>query len=83
MAKKWGVPQTLRRTGNVLFVAAWLWVTGPLLADDFARCGVWLFEPLPVSLLRGVMGEGWWMWGGRWAGWWQGTRWWDTGIAIY
>jgi hypothetical protein len=67
----------------VLFAAGWLALTGPLLVDDFARCGVWLFEPVPVSLVRGLTGQGWWCWGGRWVGWWQGRYWWETGIAIY
>ena len=78
-------PVWLRQSGNVLVVLAWAWFTGPLLADDFARCGVWLFEPFPVSVMQGLSGNGWWRWGGRWAGWWSdpGGRWWKSGIAMY
>ena len=77
---------------NLLFVVVWLYFTGPLLADDFARCGIWLFEPVPISPLRGLgfgpggKDEGWWTWyqdGSRMVGWWQGDRWWNTGLAIY
>ena len=83
-------PRWARRVLNITSVAVWFYWTGPLLADDFARCGVWLFEPLPVSLVRGLgfgpIGEGWWCWGGRWAGWWsgdQGDPIWRKGLAIY
>ena len=76
-------PLLVRQLGNILFTGLWLYCTGPLLADDFARCGVWLFEPLPVSFARGAMGEGWWKWGGRWAGWSGREEWWMRGLAVY
>lgn len=79
------LPSWVRRTGNGLFVLTWLWFTGPLLANDFARCGIWLFEPLPVSPLRGLLGWGWWCWNGPWIMVWtgrQGDPWWSKGIAI-
>ena len=78
-------PLWVRKMGNVVFVVVWLWYTGPILADDFARCGVWMFEPVPFSLSRGLLGEGWWQWGGRWAGWAWGddVPWYRRGIAIY
>jgi hypothetical protein len=72
---------------NLLGTAGWLYLTAPLFADDVARCGIWLFEPLPVSPFRGLRGEGWWRWGGRWArveagsAW--GRRWWEGGVAVY
>ena len=82
-------PRPLRRAGTLMYVMAWFYVTGPWLADDFARSGIWLFEPVPVSLLRGLglgaEGEGWWCWTGTWARWWsgvEGTPWWRKGIAI-
>ena len=78
-----GVPDMLRKIGNVVFTAVWLYVTGPLLSDDFARCGVWLFEPVPISFIRGVRGEGWWKWGGRWAGWNYREEWWLRGLGVY
>ncbi|KAL8737605.1 MAG: hypothetical protein Q9181_001506 [Wetmoreana brouardii] len=60
------IPPWMRGIGNVVVVLAWCWITGPLIADDFAATGVWLYEPLPVSLIRGLRGEGWWRWGGQW-----------------
>ena len=82
-------PRFLRRAGTLMYLMAWSYVTGPLLADDFARCGIWLFEPVPISPLRGLgfgaQGEGWWCWHGTWATWWsgaEGTPWWRKGIAI-
>lgn len=78
-------PMWMRRAGNILFVGVWLWYTGPILADDFARCGVWLFEPIPISVFRGLLGEGWWCWDGMWAGlvYGEGVPWYRWGIAIY
>ncbi|ETN46505.1 uncharacterized protein HMPREF1541_00690 [Cyphellophora europaea CBS 101466] len=79
--KRW--PVGARKAGNAAFVVVWLWYTGPILSDDFARTGVWMFEPLPISLFRGLAGEGWWCWGGRWAGLvWDGP-WYRRGIALY
>lgn len=82
-------PRVLRRAGTLAYVLAWFYLTGPWLADDFARGGIWLFEPVPVSVVRGLgfgaEGEGWWCWSGRWAMWWsgrEGTPWWRKGIAI-
>ncbi len=76
-------PESMRKVGNAGYVILWLYFTGPLLADDFARAGVWLFEPLPVSIVRGYMGEGWWKWGGRWVGWSETEEWWLKGVAVY
>ena len=79
------LPAWLRRLGNGLFVLTWLYFTGPLLADDFARCQIWLFEPFPVSPIRAVMGWDWWCWYGPWVTIWKGREgdpWWRTGIAI-
>lgn len=44
----------VRRIGNAGFVLWWLHLTGNLLLDEFARTGVWLYEPLPTSFTRGV-----------------------------
>ena len=76
-------PEMVRKVANASYVLLWLYFTGPLLADDFARAGVWLFEPVPVSFVRGLMGEGWWKWGGRWAGWSEREEWWLKGLAVY
>ncbi|KAL2410514.1 hypothetical protein ABEF95_011939 [Exophiala dermatitidis] len=85
-------PRVLGQIANLVFVLFYLYSTGPLLADDFARCGIWLFEPVPISLFRGLgfgpggNDEGWWVWyqeGAQWTGWWKGDRWWTRGFAIY
>ncbi|RMZ76232.1 hypothetical protein DV738_g5075, partial [Chaetothyriales sp. CBS 135597] len=78
-------PPMVRQTGNLLFTVIFLLLTAPILAEDTARCGAWLFEPLPVSLVRGVRGQGWWRWNGRWCGWWKDPdgRWWESGYGVY
>ena len=84
-------PKVVRQAGNFLFVFVFLWYTGPYLSDDFARCQIWLFEPVPVSIFRGLgfgPGDCWLPWiqfpeGGRWLGWWNGGRWYNSGIGIY
>lgn len=86
------LPRVVKQSMNLAFVLVYLYFTGPLLADDFARCGIWLFEPVPISLLRGLgfgpggKDEGWWAWyqeGSRWVGWHRGDGIWDSGLAIY
>ncbi|KAK4621365.1 hypothetical protein CLAFUW4_06577 [Fulvia fulva] len=80
------VPKSLRRLGNFLAVFAWMYFTAPLLVDDFAKGGVWLFEPLAISPLR-VLGygakddNGWDLWYGL-VFWRKGKHWWDTGLAF-
>ncbi|KAH7122494.1 membrane bound O-acyl transferase family-domain-containing protein [Dendryphion nanum] len=80
------VPVWTMRLFTFVYVHTWMYFTAPLLADDFARSGVWLFEPIPVSILRGlgfgVRGDGWWCWGGEWIKWENGGRWWNTGLSI-
>lgn len=79
--KKWW-----RRMGNFFFVFAWLLWTAPWLIDDFARGGLWLFEPVPVSFVRGVRGEGWACWGGGvgvGVGFYRGVRWWESGLVLW
>ncbi|KAI2629862.1 hypothetical protein GGR54DRAFT_628291 [Hypoxylon sp. NC1633] len=82
------LPRWVRRLGNLAFVLAWMWLTSWLLVDDFGRCGLWLFEPVPVSLFR-ALGYGptldrrvWrydWEMLPRWH---CGGRWWECGIAV-
>ena len=67
---------------NLLFVFFWFLWCGPWVSDDFAAGGIWLYEPIPFSLIRGLTGEGWWRWGGTWVKWHRGERWWESGIAI-
>ena len=79
-------PKWLRQGANFVFVHTWLYFTAPLLVDDFARGGVWLFQPVAISPLRGLglgaRDDTWWCW---WDGilfWRSGKHWWDTGIAL-
>ncbi|GAP86177.1 hypothetical protein SAMD00023353_0303100 [Rosellinia necatrix] len=82
------LPRWVRRLGNLAFVFLWLWSTSWLLLDDFGRSGLWLWEPVPISLARaagfGADRRIWrynrhllpkWQWGTQ-------GRWWETGIAI-
>ncbi|KAI0998323.1 hypothetical protein K3495_g9871 [Podosphaera aphanis] len=79
-------PQKIRYLGNFLFTFVWMVSTGWILADDFARGGLWLWEPIPLSPLRGLgFGEpdvGWWCWEHIGVGWYSGQHWWDSGIAF-
>jgi len=85
------LPKIVRQTGNFLFVFVFLWYTGPYLSDDFARCQIWLFEPVPISIFRGLgfgPADCWLPWiqfpeGGRWLGWWNGGHWYNSGIGVY
>ncbi|KAF2142938.1 uncharacterized protein K452DRAFT_286569 [Aplosporella prunicola CBS 121167] len=82
-------PKLIRQIVNFFYVHVWFYYTGPLLCDDFARGGLWLFEPVPVSPLR-ALGFGdadskWWCWGMRegadWFRWHTGEHWWHSGLA--
>lgn len=79
-------PIFLRQLVNFIYVHIWLYYTGPLLVDDFAKGGVWLYEPVAISPLRamglGARDDTWWCW---WDGilfWRSGKAFWDTGIAV-
>ncbi|KAL4991161.1 membrane bound O-acyl transferase family-domain-containing protein [Aspergillus falconensis] len=72
----------LRRTGNVAFVLGWLFFWGNRIADDFANGGMWLTEPLPFSLLRGLMGRGWLCWRTPWFEYYDDGTFWGTGVRI-
>ena len=79
------LPRWLKRGFTFVYVHVWFYFTADLLCADFARGGVWLFEPIPVSLLRGVglgtQGDGWWCWGDSGVRWLSGERWWMSGLA--
>ncbi|KAK1834661.1 membrane bound O-acyl transferase family-domain-containing protein [Podospora conica] len=89
----WVVPRRVGRgvrgVGNTLFALGWLHVTNWMLIGDFSRAGLWLFEPLPVSVVRlvgwGPEGEGWWRWDGSFLPGWtagMGGRWWEGGVRL-
>jgi hypothetical protein len=72
-------------SANLLFTTAWLLSTGWLIADDFARGGIWLLEPVPVSFFRwwlGDAGDSWWCWGHMGVSWYTGRHCWESGIAL-
>ncbi len=79
-------PKAVRQAGNLLFVWTWLWYTSWLLVDDFARGGIWLWEPCPISPTRALgFGSGddsWWTWGDLGIGWYTGKHWWESGISM-
>ncbi|OJD10797.1 hypothetical protein ACJ73_09693 [Blastomyces percursus] len=79
-------PRWLRRSTNFIFVVTWAFLIGPLGADDFAKGGIWLVEPVPFSPIRGLgfgaEGQGWWCWKGQIFKQWRGEKWWDVGIRI-
>jgi hypothetical protein len=83
------VPAWAMRVWTFCYVHVWFYFTAHLLCDDFARGGVWLFEPVPISLFRGLgfgadKRDGWWCWGGveKVVRWHRGDSWWTTGIAF-
>lgn len=80
------LPRWLRGGGNFLFAFSWLFFSGHYIADDFARGGVWITEPIPFSPLRGlelgVKGEGWLCWKEQWFRSFKGDGWWQSGLAV-
>jgi hypothetical protein len=83
------VPPWAMRAWTFGYVHVWFYFTAHLLCNDFARGGVWLFEPVPVSLFRGLgfgadERDGWWCWSGveKVLRWHSGESWWTTGIAF-
>ena len=80
------MPQWARGLANFTWTHVWFYYTAPLLCDDFAGGGVWLFEPIPISILRGLgfglEGQGWWCWTWPWFTWYSSKEWWRSGLAI-
>lgn len=58
-----GTPRWVKRVVTFVYVHVWFYHTAHLLCDDFARGGMWMFEPVPISLFRGLglgaEGDGW------------------------
>ncbi|KAI1385021.1 membrane bound O-acyl transferase family-domain-containing protein [Hypoxylon trugodes] len=82
------MPRWVRRLGNLAFVLGWMWATSWALIDDFGRCGLWLYEPVPVSVFR-ALGYGptedrrvWRYERDFWPRWYWGKHWWDTGLGV-
>jgi len=80
------LPKSLRQTGNLVYTLGWLYLTGWLAADDFARLGVWIVEPLPFSPTQALgFGEhdgSWYCWKPFDLVWYSGKYWWESGITI-
>ncbi|KAL7789442.1 hypothetical protein V8C37DRAFT_386521 [Trichoderma ceciliae] len=80
-------PRVVSRTANLLFTAAWLYLTAPLFIDDCSSTGLWLVEPVPISPLRflgfGFEGDHWWRWDSdHLPKLHLGDTWWQSGIAL-
>jgi hypothetical protein len=79
------VPTWLSQLSNVVFCFGWLYITSPVFINDLARAGALTYEPVPISILRGVgLGgkhEGWWAWHGRWISWNTQGHWLHWGIV--
>ena len=76
------IPAWVRGIGNLLVVVGWCYLVGPLVADDFAAAGIWLFEPLPIGPIRALRGGDFWCWRGAWMRWYSADRWWQSGLAF-
>lgn len=84
------------RLANTAFLLIWLWATSPLFLDTLARGGLWLFEPVPLSFIRGMgfsRDRRWVCWDVAEVGWrgitwsgarvvWDEKRWWLSGVQI-
>ncbi|CAI6333443.1 unnamed protein product [Periconia digitata] len=82
-----GAPTWVKRSFTFVYVHVWFYHTAGMLCDDFARAGIWLCEPLPVSVLRGLLGLGvegdtWWLAGGSGIGWYSDAKWYRSGLAL-
>lgn len=89
VGKRDGMPRWARRACTFVYVHVWFYFTAHLLCDDFARGGIWLFEPIPVSVLRGLgfgadPRDGLWCWTNvtKVVRWHRGDSWWTTGIGF-
>ncbi|KAG6158110.1 hypothetical protein E4U37_006379 [Claviceps purpurea] len=93
--RRWGpgLPKMVRWGGNVAFSIVWLYFTASMFVDDVAASGLWLYEPVPVSVLRllglgRVLGDGnvteaWWRWDKEyWLKIYEPKHWWEIGVAF-
>jgi hypothetical protein len=70
------MPTSVCHVAKFVFVHVWFYHTAPLLVEDVAKGGQLLYEPVPISLLRGVgfgaRDDSWYCWSGRWYMWYEG-----------
>ena len=71
---------------NLIFSLTWMLITFPLLADDFARGGLYLSEPFPVSVCEllglGAAQRSGTLWLHAGMKYHAGHFWWQSGIAL-
>lgn len=80
-------PLWVRRAANFGITFVWLLATQYLLSDDLARAGMFMLEPVPVSLTRAVglgrPGDSIWRWDAPlWPRFVMGRTWWESGLAL-
>ena len=80
------IPPRVRKATNIAFAVFWLLLIFPLLADDFAKGGLWLTEPFPISVIQ-ILGLGsqarsselGFDYGLHFQ---RGSSWWQTGLVV-
>ncbi|ORY65810.1 membrane bound O-acyl transferase family-domain-containing protein [Pseudomassariella vexata] len=82
-----GLPRWARRAGNFAFTAVWLHFSCGFLFDDFGRSALFLYEPVPFSVMRwmglGTPGDRWWRYDrDTFPHWYTGKHWWQCGVGI-
>jgi hypothetical protein len=79
------MPIAIRQLTNFLFVHVWFYYTAPRFIGDVAAGGQFLYEPIPISILRGMgfgpEGDSWYCWDGPWPKLYRGRYWWESGIV--
>ena len=82
------LPTRLRRAGNFVVVHTWFYYTAPLLIDDLAAGGTFLYEPVPFSISR-LLGLGGkdelslcWASPLTWLSWHGADLWWESGLVV-
>lgn len=80
------LPNSIRYAGNLLFTFTWLFYTGWLNADDLARGGLWISEPVPFSFLHflgfGESDTEFRRWKNLGFEWHAGKHWWQSGYIV-
>jgi hypothetical protein len=81
------LPETMRKAARLAFALLWLHITSPVFVDDLASTGLWLTEPVPISLFRwlgfGHKGNHWLRWTtDMWPCWYQDDKWWKSGLGL-
>ncbi|KAF2004547.1 hypothetical protein P154DRAFT_519409 [Amniculicola lignicola CBS 123094] len=79
-------PKWVLQTFTFVYVHVWFYHTGHLLCDDFTQGGIWLYQPVPFSIFRGlglgVKEDRVWNWGGEWVRWHRGKSIWTSGLTF-